>query len=398
MSKKPRIAIAVSHPIQHFCPQYASYARYEDWELKVFFASALGYKEYEDKDFGKKIAWSNLRLEEFNHVFLNESKVVPVNKNLDAPTLYQELEKFDPDAIITYGYFQKFQRNVVKWGKKHNKRLFYIADSEFAHPEPLWKKVLKKIIFSPYFKKIDRFLTVGNFNEHYYSWFDIPLSKMIRTGFPIDIDRYNRTFDQKEELRKQVREKYDVQEDEIVLSVVGKLVPGKRHMDLLKALKALKKEHTTKIKALIIGSGPEMSNLKNYAEEQKVPEAIFCGFIHPEELPSYYAATDIYVHLSEREAHSLAVTEAIYIGCPVVISDRCGSYGPTDDVQPGKNGYVYPCGDIARLKNAIRDLASNPELLNRFGQNSRQIGLNAQKLAHGEGLKAAMTSLNLLNT
>ena len=50
LETKLKIAIVVSHPIQHFCPQYVSFAKNKDIELKVFFGSALGHKKYTDND------------------------------------------------------------------------------------------------------------------------------------------------------------------------------------------------------------------------------------------------------------------------------------------------------------------------------------------------------------
>ena len=72
-----------------------------------------------------------------------------------------------------------------------------------------------------------------------------------------------------------------------------------------------------------------------------------------------YCAADVYVHCSDNEPHSLAITEAIYCGLPVVLSDRCGSYGPTDDVQPGINGFVYRCGDVSDLSRCIVTRSKN---------------------------------------
>ena len=66
MQPELRVAIVVSHPIQHFCPQYVSFAKNKNIELKVFFASALGYKKYADANFKKEISWGNLQLEKFN--------------------------------------------------------------------------------------------------------------------------------------------------------------------------------------------------------------------------------------------------------------------------------------------------------------------------------------------
>lgn len=61
----------MSHPIQHFCPMYASWASIEGIDLKVFFGSNLGAVKYVDPNFGKEIVWSNLYLDEFKHEFLN---------------------------------------------------------------------------------------------------------------------------------------------------------------------------------------------------------------------------------------------------------------------------------------------------------------------------------------
>lgn len=36
---KIKIAIVVSHPIQHFCPQYASFAKDDEIELKLFLSA-----------------------------------------------------------------------------------------------------------------------------------------------------------------------------------------------------------------------------------------------------------------------------------------------------------------------------------------------------------------------
>ena len=51
--------------------------------------------------------------------------------------------------------------------------------------------------------------------------------------------------------------------------------------------------------------------------------------------------------------HSLSISEAIYMGCPVIISDKCGSYGETDDVQVNKNGFVFECENVVQLKSYI---------------------------------------------
>ena len=119
MENRTKIEIIVSHPIQHFCPQYASFTRNPAVRVKVFFASSLGHKPYHDEKFGKSIVWKNLKLEEFEHEFLNEGRVLAADSKLDAPGLEEKLIAFNPDLVILYGYFQKVQKKrVTQVGKK----------------------------------------------------------------------------------------------------------------------------------------------------------------------------------------------------------------------------------------------------------------------------------------
>jgi len=394
----PKVAIIISHPIQHFCPQYASYACCKEWKIKVFFASSLGTKSYIDKDFNQNITWQHLRLESFDHIFLNGGANVPVNSALDAPELEKELQLYNPDVIMVSGYSQKFQRRAFQWARKNNKLIFYSSDSEQHHKRVWWKELIKYPFLLTYFKKVDRFLTVGNANEHYYQYYGVPLRKMIRVGFSIDVTQYQEALKEYDALRIMVREKIDISENAIVLSVVGKLIARKRQADLIDALVRLESESTLEYYLLMIGSGPLKEELVPKAKRLSRNRVHFTDFVAPEQLPGFYAATDIYVHPSEMEPHSLAISEAIFLKCPVIISDRCGSYGPTDDVQEGHNGFVYACGDITELNNCIRRLAENPVLRQSFSAYSGSFAQASQNRAHGEGLRAALRAEKLLRS
>ena len=105
---------------------------------------------------------------------------------------------------------------------------------------------------------------------------------------------------------------------------------------------------------------------------------------------------DIYIHPSKRDAHSLSISEAIYMGCPVIVSDKCGSYGDTDDVQLNRNGFVYECGNIAQLKSYIQKLANDIDLRTKFGTVSHKIAEESQEKAHSLGIKKALLENNLL--
>ena len=381
MLNKIKIAIVVSHPIQHFCPQYVSFAENENIELKVFFGSALGYKKYVDVNFKEEISWSNLNLDKFDHVFLNGDAVLQADKNLDAKSLEEELKLFNPTLLIGYGYFQKLQRRAKRWALKNQLPLAYISDAEGRQKRQPVKEWVKSWILTRYFNSIPYFLTVGDANETYYRRYGVPETKMLRMHFPIDVKQYRKSFEDKEILRKNIREKYGIGENEIVLSVVGKLSPWKNQDHIIEAIKILEQKDFNSI-LFILGSGQQKEAWEQKAKELKQSTVYFPGFVSIDELPAYYAATDIYVHPASVEPHSIAVSEAVYMGCPVILSNRCGSYGERDDLKERANGLVFPFGDIPALAAAIEKLARDVELRKSFSDCSHARAVAFQEIAH----------------
>lgn len=378
---KMRIGIVISHPIQHFCPQYVSFAQNKSIELKVFFASALGRRKFIDLDFNEEISWGNLNLDSFQHVFLNGDVLIQPDKHIDAPSLDQNLNDYQPDIIFIYGYFQKLQRRAKRWALKHGVKIAYISDSEMRHPESLAKKYLKSIFLRYYFSKINYFLTVGNANEAYYKHNGVPQSRMIRMHYPIDILEYINSYKQKEFLNKSIREQYNIDFNETVLTVVGKLVRWKNQDHIIEAMKLLETEGIY-VTLFILGSGEMKETWEYRAKELKRSKVYFPGFIKIEELPSYYAATDIYVHPASLEPHSVAISEAVMMGCPVILSNYCGSYGNTDDVQQEKNGYIFEFGNTCSLAQKIKYLCENEQIRKEFAKYSHNNAIQFQQKSH----------------
>jgi glycosyltransferase involved in cell wall biosynthesis len=391
---KLRIALIISHPIQHFCPQYVSFAQNPKIEIKVFFASMLGYKKYIDPDFKQEISWGNLELDKFQHEFLNGNKVIPAGKNLDAVSLDDGLDNFEPAVIITYGYFQKLQRRAHAWGKRKKVPIAYISDSESRQHRNWLKEQLKYPFIRKYFSEISFFLSVGEANEEYYRHYGVSSDKIIRMHFPIDVTQYRVAYEQRIILRQSVREQYGLTEQDIVLTVAGKLVSWKNQDHIIAAMKLLETENVY-THLFVLGSGERMEELQKKASALAKSKVHFCGFVPIDQLPAFYSATDIYVHPASVEPHSIAVSEAIYMGCSVIISDRCGSYGKGDDVQEGINGLVYPFGDIDKLAQKIKWMTNHPLERKQFGINSHTIALDFQQRSHVEILNELIKKLNI---
>ncbi len=373
---------------------YASWARINGISLKVFFGSNLGAVKYIDPNFKKEVQWNNLYLDEFDHEFLNGEKTLPSTSELDAENLEEKLDRFAPDLLVHYGYFHKLAKRARTWAVKNKVRIAYISDAEHRQKRPLWKEILKYPYLYLYFKKIDYFFSVGDANEKYYRFYGVPNTKIRRMRFSIDIRSFDRAFEERELLRINFRNLHHIASQDIVLSVVGKLVDWKNQDHLVKLLKNLEQSRiSTKFHLLVVGSGPMEDDLKALSENIKINKIHFLGFVNPVNLPEIYAASDIYVHPALIEPHSLSISEAIYMGCPVILANTSGSWGDNDDVQEGKNGYVYEHGNLIELQIQLLKILQENRL-KVFGNYSIEISRKFQHQSHFEIIKKIYEEIN----
>ena len=388
-ARLPRLAVVATHPIQHFCPQYASWAALPDLEVCVFFGSSAGLQAYEDKNFGRTVQWDGLDVTAFPHVFLAGSDTRPISPGLDAPDLDAQLESYDPDVVMVYGYGYALSRHARAWAIRNGKKILYISDAEARNGPSVLTRAYKRLKLPRIFQALDVFATVGDANEEFYRSHGVPVQRFVRMPFSIDVHKYAPARENRALLRSETRARLGIADDEVMVSMVGKLISWKRQADLVRMLDHLG-DLTQRVVVVPIGSGPDEEAIRALAAQQRRHRVHVTGFLQPSELPGCYAATDIYAHVAEHEPHSLAISEAIYMGCPVVISDRCGSYGPTDDVQVGRNGFVYPCGDTRALAGHVARLAADPDLRAQMGAASMAHATHAQRLAHQDGIRAVL--------
>ena len=158
---------------------------------------------------------------------------------------------------------------------------------------------------------------------------------IIPTG--IEIDRF---YKEKIALNKINNKKTElgITSDDLVILFVGRVASEKsidflinNHSDLLKKNK--------NAKLLIVGDGPDLEEYKKLAKKQKIENrVIFTGKVPWEDIPIYYALSDIFVTASHTETQGLTVVEAMAASIPVVALDD-ESFRNT--VVDGLTGYLF---------------------------------------------------------
>ena len=66
-----------------------------------------------------------------------------------------------------------------------------------------------------------------------------------------------------------------------------------------------------------------------------------------------------------------------------------------DLIHPNRNGLVFPAGNISALANCLQKTFSDREQLKQWGEESRKIITNYSYVQATQGLRNAITYLNL---
>lgn len=374
MDRRYRLAIVVSHPIQHFVSLYRSLATHPNIELRVFFASRIGVERYFDDEMLTEIQWEMDLLSGYPHTFLAGAEAVDKITfwSINSPDLDQALADFRPDAIIVYGYTQRNSWRAMAWAKRNGRRVFMISDSELLQKRSRLLSLPKELLVRAAYRLSDAFLSVGDRNEEYYRRYGVPQKRIFRSPFTIDERRFRQAAAERDAARTSLRRQLGLREDAIIALFVGKLSPRKRPQDLLEAVRVVQTRRRATVHAVFAGSGALLKELGARAVATRAP-AHFLGFCNLNTLPALYAAADFLVHTSEADPHPLVCSEAACVGLPVILSDRIGAEGSTDIARNGENCLIYPVGNVEALAALIEQLACDDSLRNRMSRRALQV-------------------------
>ena len=193
--------------------------------------------------------------------------------------------------------------------------------------------------------------------------------RVIPLGFELDHFRENQ-----EENRRVFREKYQLDDNEVAVGIVGRVVPIKNHTMFLKALKQIHNQNDVRIRAFIIGDGESRQAIEKSAsqigldhtfwpKEARKAALTFTGWIT--RMDQVNAGLDIVALTSLSEGTPVNLIEAQAAGKPIV-STRVG--GVENVVIPGHTALLVEKDDHLDMAKKIRLLATDTNLRQAFSR------------------------------
>lgn len=357
-----------THPIQYNAPLYALLTARGCVTCKVFYTwgeEVLTHKY--DPGFNKNIEWDIPLLKGYDYCFVKNVSVNPGShyfKGIDNPTLIDEIENWNADAVLIYGWRFKSHLRAMRYFHK-NIPVYFRGDSTLLNKINPFKKLVRRLFLKWIYSKVDKALYVGIHNKNYYLKFGMKEDQLIFAPHSIDNDRFSSHEADHQIAVNTWKTELNIKPEDIGFLYAGKLDNNKNAELLLQAFSQLPQEN---IFLIITGNGDLEDQLKNsYASFHNIH---FFPFQNQSLMPVVYRLADVFVLPSKSETWGLTINEAMACSRAILVSDVCGA---SIDLVNVDNGHTFKSGSLEDLKKKMAYLIQNKKELQQMGAKSREI-------------------------
>ena len=350
MTTPVRLTAVLTHPIQYYAPWFRHlHANAPELALTVVHATQPT-PEQQGVGFDHAFQWDVPLTDGFRSITVRAAK--PGDRidsshftGLDVPEIGRAIKATTPDVALITGWYSSTLVRALLACRRLGVPTLYRGDSNLLSgprgwTRPLW--VLKTRIL---LRQFDGFLTPGIRVTEFLRWFGVPDHRIYRVPHAVDNQMFATAAApyQVPDARAAARRRWGLDPDAFVVLFVGRLVPSKRPVHLVRAVAGL--AHGAAL--MVVGSGPLEAEVRAEAARLGVPLTM-AGFMNQGGLGEPYAIADCLALPSDSsETWGLVVNEALATGLPCVVSEAVGC-GP-DLIRDGETGYVCPLDDIEAL-------------------------------------------------
>ncbi len=176
----------------------------------------------------------------------------------------------------------------------------------------------------------------------------------------------------KEELQ-QKKEELNIPKEDFVFVFVGRMVKDKGINELVEAFINLQNASLINHHFSLLLVGPYEDDLDPISEKTKKcilenPKIIFTDY--QDEVPIFYAISDVLVFPSYREGFPNSVMQAGAMGLPSIVTNINGC---NEIIQEGKNGWIIPVKDTEAIFYAMQNCLMNQQQIIDMASYSREI-------------------------
>jgi 1,2-diacylglycerol 3-alpha-glucosyltransferase len=300
-------------------------------------------------------------------LFKRQFESVPVKEQIAAAQGI--LAELSPVSVTVVGYSDPVMRGIARWAF-HNRVpcIMTTTTTVYDHFRIPPKEWVKGWWCRRYY---DALCLAGERSVAYFAGLGYSEKMISRCGNPVDNSFYDSMM--LDINADPDRARAELKLPERYFLTVARLSPEKNFVRLLKAFSGYREKGGT-WDLVIVGSGPQELELKQFAEDLNLAAVHFFPWKQYNELPAYYALASCFVLASISEPWGLVLNEAMACGLPVLVSRQCGCLHEL--CRRGINGYDFNPKEVETLTDLMLRIASDEQELERMGRASQRIIAN----------------------
>lgn len=299
------------------------------------------------------------------------------NMNIDAIQVYKSNKKIAFSISKLTRLIKDFKPDVIHTHLSHDLSVITPAlKMAGSHAKLFLTKHIasgvKKtdIIHKILYKRLNGIFSISNYiNESVIRTCPVAPEKIHILPNGIDPGEFDNSGYDKSSIKRGL----NIPEEKIVISIIGRMTPGKGHEEYLNAAKVINEKYPGRVFFLIVGTasaGEEEFEDKiiALAEKLEIHNLIFTGYI--KEVKDILAVTDILAFPSHNESFGVTLIEAMAMRVPVAAS---GYAGVLDIVTDNVNGLLFEPKNTQQLAEALMKLIGDENLRTRLAEAGRKL-------------------------
>ena len=335
--------------------------------MRILFINSIGSKKWGGGEKWMLMAGRGLQAKG-HEVFIGCAKGSIIQANAEKMNLTTEPFSLNSDIDIIGAFrllrvFRTLKIDCVVCGQNKDTKIAAFAGC-FAKNVTILARhglqlISKKLRYKNTFSKRINGIVTNSWsikNEYdKYGWFPDNFVKVIHNG--VSIPEHIENID--------IRKKFGIHDDELIILSVGRLAKQKGFDILIKVAEIAHVENR-KWKFIIVGKGKLEQELKRTVSESGLQDMVlftgFCDNVFP-----LLKSADLFVLPSRYEGMPNAVMEAMAVDkCCIVTTVN----GNNELIENNKQGLLVEPNNPDAIFEAVDYAASNPGLLNKLGQNA----------------------------
>lgn len=363
-----KLAIVTSHPIQYNAPLFRLLAKRGKIDVKVFYTWGQTEQGFVyDPDFKKEFKWDIPLLDGYEKEFVENISKEPGAghfKGIKNKDLIQRIDRYDPDALLVFGWsFQSHLQVLRHYAGK--KKILFRGDSTLLDEKPgvSARKIFRRFFLRWVYQFVDVALYAGTANKAYYLAHGLKEKQLVYAPHAVANERFEDKDGVYALKAKEWRQELGISSNELVFLFAGKLESKKDPGLLIEAFTSLT---AADVRLIIVGNGALEKELKQQAiTDQRI---IFLDFQNQQQMPVVYRLGDVFVLPSKGpgETWGLSVNEAMACKRAVIVSNKCGC--AQDLIK--ENGIVFEAANKQDLQKALLYFAANKYEASQMGNQS----------------------------